>query len=77
MSELIFYTTEGCHLCDLAEQVLKNINLHQAVKFVDISDSEALVKLYGTRIPVVEDTATSEVLCWPFDENSFIEWLKA
>lgn len=77
MSELIFYTTQGCHLCTLAETVLANLKLTEHVNVIDISSSEALVDTYGTSIPVLKDSATGETLAWPFDENKLMMWLQA
>lgn len=67
--ELIFYTTEGCHLCSQAEQVLMTTRLAEPVpvNVVDISESEALVERYGTRIPVLQRDDTGAELNWPFD----------
>ena len=66
--ELIFYTTDACHLCELAEAVLINTPLASPVpvEVVDISESEALVERYGTRIPVLQRSDTGEELNWPF-----------
>lgn len=67
--ELIFYTTDGCHLCEQAEQVLMTTPLADPVpvSVVDISESEALVGRYGTRIPVLQRDDTGAELNWPFD----------
>lgn len=66
--ELIFYTTEACHLCELAEAVLVNTPLATpvAVEVVDISESAALVEQYGMRIPVLQRSDDSRELNWPF-----------
>lgn len=76
--ELIFYTTDACHLCEQAETVLINTPLTSPVpvSVVDISESEDLVSRYGTRIPVLQRSDTNVELDWPFstaDVQRFVE----
>lgn len=68
MSDLVFYTTEGCHLCEYAEQLLAQLGQHGDIDIetVDISSDESLVELYGIRIPVVKNKGSGEELGWPF-----------
>ena len=68
MTPLILYTTAGCHLCDLANDLLMQIKQHQAltISYVEIGDDDHLVALYGTTIPVLEFSNGSQ-LNWPFD----------
>ncbi len=63
----ILYGTKGCHLCDDAELLLKQV---QAVvsfiwQYVDIALDERLIENYGIRIPVLKKEPTLE-LSWPF-----------
>ncbi|WP_022939758.1 glutaredoxin family protein [Psychromonas hadalis] len=62
-NRLRFYYTDGCHLCDDALVLLAQLNL-TFVK-VDIVEKQALIALYGTLIPVVENESGS-TLNWPF-----------
>lgn len=68
VTQLVFYTTAGCHLCEQAAVLLEELAQLQdiAVIPVDISSDEALVTLYGIRIPVVKNQATDEEIGWPF-----------
>ncbi|MDA2939036.1 glutaredoxin family protein [Acidobacteria bacterium AH-259-A15] len=52
--QIDFYTRPGCHLCDEALQVLKNLQqeLDFEIRIVNISESAHLMKLYGNDIPV-------------------------
>ncbi|WP_017445347.1 glutaredoxin family protein [Gayadomonas joobiniege] len=75
MSELILLGTDGCHLCEEAEYVLAEVGLLEHVKKQDIADSEQMVSTYGTRIPVLLDSATGDTLDWPFNRTSIINWL--
>lgn len=69
MTKIIFYTTLGCHLCEEAEQLLRHLVSVKDVEIeaVDISNTEALVALYGIRIPVLKRGDTEQELGWPFD----------
>ncbi len=78
MKKLYFYTTEGCHLCELAAKMLdSHINqLSYNVETIDIAESESLVSQYGTRIPVLIKPKKGEELNWPFTELRLVEWLQ-
>ena len=73
--------TDGCHLCELAEEILNDINIHERgfdyEKF-DISTSDKAIEDYGIRIPVlVCEDGESELkeLGWPFDVHQCLTWL--
>ncbi|NKB31828.1 MAG: glutaredoxin family protein [Pseudomonadales bacterium] len=68
MKTLILYTTDGCHLCEFAEQMLFELQKSQSffLESIDISTDEALVELYGIKIPVVKNKTSEEELGWPF-----------
>ena len=62
---LILYTRAGCHLCDLAAEMLEAAGL--AWRPADIDDSPELQRSYGVRVPVVRRSDTGEELDFPFD----------
>lgn len=67
----LLYSTSGCHLCELAKDILWPLLDEFAVRLkeVDIADSDELIERYGVRIPVlVADNQTME-LGWPFDQQ--------
>lgn len=64
------YGTKGCHLCDLAEQLLTQMEL--PYDYIDIADDEKLMEKYGVRIPVIYCTINNKELGWPFDEQSLM-----
>lgn len=84
MKELNLYTTSGCHLCELAEKMLRSviIHLHRRDPFnheaihlslVEIANDEKLVERYGVRIPVIKFSDADTELSWPFtDEQAFV-----
>ena len=74
---LIFYTTAGCHLCDVARAVYQGVLSPDFfdVQEVDIADSDALIECYGTRIPVIKRLRDDTELGWPFDEQALMDFL--
>ena len=61
------YGTSACHLCELAEDMLRPLCAAADYEYtkVDISDSDELFQRYGVRIPVLADPRGRE-LDWPF-----------
>ena len=68
MIKLTLYTTAGCHLCELANEILTLVqsNTDLTIEYTDIADDDALVERYGIRIPVIKFPDESE-LGWPFE----------
>ena len=73
---LILYSTSACHLCEQAENLLAQLvwPAPLAVEVIDISESDALMQRYGTRIPVLA-VATVE-LDWPFGLEAVLQALQ-
>lgn len=63
---LTLYSTLGCHLCDLAIEVLAHCSevSQKHVCSIDIADDDDLVSRYGVRIPVI--AYAGKELGWPF-----------
>lgn len=71
MREMLLMSTLGCHLCDVAAEILVH---HMdpgrfVVDVVEIADDDRLLEQYGVRIPVLVDEASGKELGWPFDEE--------
>ena len=77
MRNVLLYSTAGCHLCELAKEVvyplLDEFNLHLIEK--DIAEEDALIEAYGVRIPVLVLPPVEEDLGWPFDQQQAREYL--
>ncbi len=71
MRKLEFYSTTACHLCELAEAMLRQQIPSEAmeIELVDISESDLLIREYGERIPVLKFTDSGAELGWPFSEE--------
>lgn len=67
----LLYSTSGCHLCELAKDILWPLLDEFAVvmKEVDIADSDELIERYGVRIPVLATVEPQLELGWPFDQQ--------
>ncbi len=65
VEHLVLYGSEYCHLCERADVLLAQMGV--VATEVDIGDDEALIKQYGTCIPVLRRTDTGAELRWPFD----------
>jgi len=79
--KVYFYTTLGCHLCEQADELLRDpcISQYIQVETHDIADSDSLIRQYGEKIPVLLRLDTHEELCWPFDKvllKKFFEAVK-
>lgn len=78
MPTVVLYHTLGCHLCELAEDVLNDERSglsNATVEKVDISESDRLIECYGVRIPVLFDPIRQTTLDWPFDAEQVRQWL--
>ena len=69
---LTLYTGVGCHLCDMARDILDAV-LDESPRLVSyesvtITGDETLMAVYGERIPVVRNLSGQEK-AWPFTEG--------
>ena len=55
MSHVVLYARPGCHLCDVARDVVEGVRASVPFTFeeVSIEGDDALELAYGVRIPVV------------------------
>jgi glutaredoxin len=79
ITELTFYTTDGCHLCEEAKQLLQQLLSdypeQYQIEIIDIVEAESLIQQYGTRIPVVKRNSSVSDLGWPFDYEGLLEFV--
>jgi glutaredoxin len=56
MTMVTLYGKAGCHLCDDAREVLRQVRLDREFELleVDVSLDPVLMRRYGERIPVLE-----------------------
>nr|WP_216611408.1 glutaredoxin family protein [Vibrio crassostreae] len=77
---MTLYSTEGCHLCEMAFQLTEQLNISHHVNVVDIAFDDELFSRYGVTIPVLKfessDLSQSSELNWPFGLLELKDWLK-
>jgi glutaredoxin len=71
--ELTLYSTEGCHLCEMALELIKQVGLGEQVEVVDIAFDDELFSRYGVTIPVIK--VDESEINWPFDILQLQQWL--
>lgn len=66
---LYLYTTQGCHLCEQAEEIVRPLLVRYGLvlELIEIAGSEELMERYGLRIPVLRLSGATAELGWPFD----------
>ena len=72
------YSSEGCHLCEQAIELIGNVIPDHQISVVDIIDAKIegeqnLVELYGVHIPVLERLCDNHKLFWPFEQSQVVE----
>ncbi len=68
---LLLLGTAGCHLCEEAEDIIRDCLLNdydQAIEVIDIAEQEHWQADYAIRIPVLYHPATKKELGWPFEQ---------
>lgn len=55
MHQVVLFSRPGCHLCDVAREVIERVGERAGFEFteIDISGDDLLELDYGIRIPVV------------------------
>jgi Glutaredoxin-like domain (DUF836) len=71
--------TSGCHLCELAEELIHEclvVEADIAVEFIDIAEQSRWQEDYATLIPVLLHIATNKSLNWPFTKEHVLTFIK-
>jgi hypothetical protein len=75
MLKVALFHTEGCHLCEMALELLMSQLNHENIEQCDILDDVNLMELYQVRIPVVKRFSDGQELGWPFNDAQLQEFL--
>jgi len=67
MTRLRLYSRPGCHLCEVATELLHDLGLGEDTEQVNIENRLDDVRRYGNRIPVLQRVDSGAELAWPFD----------
>lgn len=84
---ILLLSTEACHLCELAQNVLQQvfsqpemqlrIQQHSLDVYVqDIIDQPQWLQLYAEKIPVLLDESSKLTLEWPFEAFQVSDWFE-
>lgn len=78
MKKLILYTTEACHLCELALEQIEQSECFDRIVLteVDIATDIDLLRQFATRVPVMTAVGSKDHLFWPFDHYDVTQWLQ-
>ena len=72
MTDFVLFGTEGCHLCEQAEQLLLSADL--VFQKQDIVFDEQWLQRYAIRIPVLLHCVSGLELAWPFSVEQLHEF---
>ena len=75
MTKYAFYTTEGCHLCEQAWELVIAQGLVSKMTQVEIIHDENDIVRYGIRIPVIKNNNTEKEIGWPFDSIELADFI--
>jgi hypothetical protein len=66
--KLILYSTSHCHLCELAESILKDISVLNDIVWttIEITEDSMLLLRYEIKIPVIKRVDNEIEIAWPF-----------
>ena len=71
--------TSGCHLCELAEELIRDCLVAEAditVELIDIAEQTQWQEDYATLSPVLLHKPTNKFLNWPFTKENAITFIK-
>ena len=81
MIHLTLFGTDGCHLCEEAEQrigsVLNGLGMPARLGPIDIAEDDTLLIRYAIRIPVLRHAGTGRELDWPFGEAEVAKFISS
>jgi hypothetical protein len=75
---LLLFGTAGCHLCEQAEEIIRECLLSdydKVIEVIDIAEQEHWQARYAVRIPVLYDTSSEKELAWRFEQADVIAFI--
>ncbi len=74
-TKYVLYSTDGCHLCDLAYELLHQQGIDTDTQVVDIKISTQLNERFRQSIPVLGKSVDNSLLYWPFSATDLEEFI--
>ncbi|MEQ1740338.1 MAG: glutaredoxin family protein [Methyloglobulus sp.] len=71
--------TSGCHLCEMAEELIHECLVGEesaTVELIDIAEQTQWQEDYATLIPVLLHIPTNKSLNWPFTKEQVLTFIK-
>jgi hypothetical protein len=68
---LLLFGTTGCHLCEQAEEIIRQClqnDYDKVIEVIDIAEQEHWQARYAVRIPVLYDPISEKELAWRFEQ---------
>lgn len=77
MKCLNLYSTEACHLCEVAKELIWSVisGTDFQLNEIDIAENEQLLAEYSLIIPVLENTENNKKIVWPFGSEDVSQLL--
>lgn len=75
----ILLGTEGCHLCELAEELINECvdnGIKIPIELIDIAEQTKWQQDYATLIPVLLHRVTAQTLHWPFTKEDVLTFIE-
>jgi Glutaredoxin-like domain (DUF836) len=75
----LLLSTSGCHLCELAEELIHECLVVKAditVELIDIAEEIQWQADYATLIPVLMHQKSLQSLNWPFTKESILTFIE-
>jgi len=69
------YSTDGCHLCEQALELIHSLDPSLKITVLDIIDNPKWLEDFQIRIPVLERVSNKAHLDWPFDSQALVSFL--
>ncbi len=76
MTEYYLFGTQGCHLCEQAEQLLEQYDAPVNYQKKEITENQDWLNKYVVRIPVLHHIESRQDLDWPFDNEALKSFIQ-
>ncbi len=76
MADYYLFGTQGCHLCEQAEQLIEQFGDPISYQKKDIAEDRKWLDKYAIRIPVLYHLNSQQELDWPFDNGVLGQFIR-
>lgn len=75
----LLLATAGCHLCELAEQLISECRFTGEsfnIELIDIAEQTQWQQGFATKIPVLLHQESQHYINWPFTQDDILTFIK-